>query len=204
MTRSNTIALDCDGVLLDYGRAYGGAWKRAFGEDPILQNPHSYWPMDRWGIPRLSGQKLDQFRSVFNEAFWSTIPAIDGALEACHTLVRAGYALVCVTALEAHNLSARKRNLMSLGFPIADVIATDSTVSDVSPKASVLHQLRPVAFVDDYAPYLVGVSTEIHRALILRDPIGSPNVGDALAHADSMHDNLLQFAKGWCADSERA
>jgi phosphoglycolate phosphatase-like HAD superfamily hydrolase len=198
MTPSKTIALDCDGVLLDYSLAYGNAWWRAFGEHPTLQSPNSYWPINRWGVPRLSGQMLEQFRTSFDDEFWSTIPAVEGALDACHQLVKAGYELVCVTALEELNLNARKHNLKNLGFPISEVIATDSMQSDVSPKASVLNQLKPVAFVDDYAPYLVGVSREIHKALILRDPIGSPNVGEALLHADSTHTNLRDFGEGWC------
>jgi hypothetical protein len=52
--------------------------------------------------------------------------------------------------------------------------------------------------VDDYGPYLVGVSKEIHKALILRDLIGSPSVGVALLHPDSTHTNFRDFAKGWC------
>jgi beta-phosphoglucomutase-like phosphatase (HAD superfamily) len=32
------IALDCDGVLLDYAAAYPAAWKAAFGEDLVLKN----------------------------------------------------------------------------------------------------------------------------------------------------------------------
>lgn len=192
---SNIIALDCDGVLLDYAVAYANAWFRAFGEHPTLKDPHAYWPMDRWGIPCLTGQELEQFRSVFNEEFWSTIPAIDGALESCHQLVSFGYELVCITALEERNLNARKRNLSDLGFPIAEVIATDNLVSHQSPKAAWLNRLKPIAFVDDFAPYLVGVSDEIHKALIVRDPVGSPNVGDALKHADSTHLSLRHFVE---------
>lgn len=154
--------------------------------------------MDRWGVPRLAGEKLEQFRNAFNDDFWSTIPAIDGAQEACHSLVSAGFELICVTALAEHNLSARKRNLNSLGFPIVDVIATDSTTVHQSPKADVLNALQPVAFVDDFAPYLVGVSKGIHKALVLREPEGSPNEGDALKLADSTHMNLVEFAERWC------
>jgi phosphoglycolate phosphatase-like HAD superfamily hydrolase len=198
MKRSKTIALDCDGVLLDYAVAYGQAWASAFGEQPTLTNPHAYWPMDRWGVPRLAGEKLEQFRKAFNDDFWSTIPAIEGALEACDSLVSAGFELICVTALSEHNLSARKRNLNSLGFPIVDVIATDSTMVHQSPKADALHALQPVAFVDDFAPYLVGVGKDIHKALVLREADGSPNVGDALKLADSTHMNLAEFAELWC------
>ena len=39
---SHIIALDCDGVLLDYDRAYASAWQRAFGEFPREVEPLAY------------------------------------------------------------------------------------------------------------------------------------------------------------------
>jgi hypothetical protein len=66
-----------------------------------------------------------------------------------------------------------------------------------SPKAATLSELKPVAFVDDYAPYLVGIDGAIHKALVIRDPVGSPNTGDALNHSDSQHADLLDFARWW-------
>jgi beta-phosphoglucomutase-like phosphatase (HAD superfamily) len=36
------IALDADGVLLDYGLAYAGAWERAFGQYPRERDPQAY------------------------------------------------------------------------------------------------------------------------------------------------------------------
>ncbi len=193
---SRLIALDCDGVLLDYGSAYGLAWERAFGSRPMVVNAHAYWPMDRWGVPRLSGPALDQLRQAFDDRFWSSIPAVKGAVEACEQLVRAGYELICVTALDARNLSARQRNLRELGFPLSQVYATDSlyTASGASPKAALLNQLQPACFVDDYAPYLVGVDDQIHKVLITRDPDGSPNTGPLLDLADACFCDLRAFA----------
>lgn len=193
---SRLIALDCDGVLLDYASAYGRAWERAFGDRPTLVNPHAYWPMDRWGVPRLSGQSLEHFRAVFDETFWRTIPAVDGAVEACEQLVRAGYELICVTALEARHLEARRHNLRELGFPLSQVYATDSvpTASGASPKAALLNDLQPACFVDDYAPYLLGVDERVHRVLIMRDPEGSPNTGPLLELADACFPDLRAFA----------
>jgi len=196
-TQAFTIALDCDGVLLDYATAYGAAWQRAFGEHPTLQDPYAYWPMDRWGVPRLSGEALQRFRAAFDEEFWSTIPPVAGAVEACELLVSKGYRLVCVTALEDRFAQSRTQNLQRLGFPIHRVIATGNDASVRSPKADVLASLGPVAFVDDYAPYLAGIDEGIHRSLIVRDPVGSPNVGEALAHSDSQHADLLEFARWW-------
>jgi phosphoglycolate phosphatase-like HAD superfamily hydrolase len=197
LTASKIIALDCDGVLLDYNAAYPRAWERAFGELPQLRNPHGYSPFVRWGIPRLDGIELDRLRACFDEEFWSTIPAIPSALEACRVLVNQGYQLVCVTALSDRFAEARTQNLRSHGFPIKRVITTKGDAVSGSPKATALNALKPDAFVDDYLPYMVGVDPRIHRALVMRDPDGSPNVGEYMVLVDSQHSNLLSFAEQW-------
>ena len=51
------MAIDADGVLLNYHAAYGLAWKRAFGEMPEIRNANAYWPMEYWKVERLSGAK---------------------------------------------------------------------------------------------------------------------------------------------------
>lgn len=196
-----TIAIDGDGVLLDHNTAYAHAWQRAFGKLPALRNPNAYWPMERWAVQRLTGASLERLRAAFNEDFWSTIPAVPGALEACELLAGLGYELVCVTALDERFSGARARNLQSLGFPIARVITTDNIAATRSPKAEALNMLKPVAFVEDYAPYLVGVDSSIHLALIMRDSDGSPNTGELLQLPDSQHTDLWDFAKWWKVSS---
>lgn len=193
----NLIALDCDGVLLDYNRAYAGVWHRAFGQWPKERNPHAYWAVDRWEVERLSGARLDQLRAAFDEDFWSTIPAIPGALDACQLLSANGWELVCVSALHPQFAEARLRNLADQGFPIERVIATSAGSGQGSPKADALAQLRPVAFVDDYLPYFLGIPAEIHAALVLREPHGTPNVGPELQSIHSTHANLAAFADWW-------
>ena len=102
------VALDADGVLLDYNMAYAGAWERAFGVYPQEKDPHAYWAIDRWQVERLAADRLQRFRNCFDESFWSGIPAIEGAVQACHVLTRAGYELVCVSALPARFRQARR------------------------------------------------------------------------------------------------
>ena len=63
------IALDADGVLLDYHLAYADAWQRAFGEYPAERDPQAYWPMDRWKVPKLRLWRRSRFRSEFGELF---------------------------------------------------------------------------------------------------------------------------------------
>ena len=191
------IALDADGVLLNYHQAYQLAWQRAFDVLPALRDPMAYWPIDRWDVRRLNGNELDQFRRCFDYQYWANIPAIEGALHACQRLHEAGYDLVCVSAIKPEFLAARQQNLRDLGFPIEWVIATASEDSKRSPKALALRELAPIAFVDDYLPYLRGIPGDLHAALILREPNGSPNVGEETALAHSTHSNLADFADWW-------
>lgn len=197
MTRG-IVALDGDGVLLDYHAAYPLAWQRVFGTFPRLRDKDAYWPHDRWDVPRLEGDQLANFRAAFDDAFWSTIPPIPGALKACKQLTEAGYELVCVTALAPEFQNARRLNLESSGFPIQRVITTSSQVLDgISPKAGVIKELGAVAFVDDYLPYHQGIHIETHLALVTREPNGSPNTGDGLRVVNSTHEDLAAFAVSW-------
>jgi phosphoglycolate phosphatase-like HAD superfamily hydrolase len=193
------IALDADGVLLDFHLGYASAWQRAFGVVPVERDPLAYWPMDRWEVDRLDPARRLQFRAAFDEHFWTTVPAIAGAVEACHRLRDAGFDLVCVSALEAEFEAARLRNLRDLGFPIERVIATGNAAGDRSPKADTIEALQPIAFVDDYVPYMRGVPGHVHTALVLRAPNGSPNTGPDMALAKSVHDDLAGFANHWLA-----
>jgi phosphoglycolate phosphatase-like HAD superfamily hydrolase len=197
------IALDGDGVLLDYNLAYAHAWERAFGVRPELIDANAYWPMDRYQVPHLNGTAMEKLQAARGDLFWSSMQAIDGALDACNRLVDAGYELVCVTAIKTEFLNARIQNIRELGFPIERVISTPREGhGSTSPKAGALAELMPLVFVDDLAPYLRGIPQEVHAALILRDPNGSPNVGEALALADSTHANLAAFATWWVEQSK--
>lgn len=198
------IALDADGVLLDFHLGYAAAWQRAFGRVPAVRDPLAYWPIDRYEVEKLDDAGRAHFRTHFDELFWTTVPAIDTSVEACHRLHDGGFDLVCVSALDAPWQSARLRNLRDHGFPIERVIATGNASGERSPKADAIAELGPVAFVDDYLPYFRGVPVHIHRALVLRAPNGSPNIGDELATAHSVHDDLAAFAAHWLSrDIER-
>ncbi|WP_043004437.1 HAD family hydrolase [Comamonas testosteroni] len=198
MNASRIIAVDADGVLLDYNLAYASAWERVFGERPALKRPGAYWAMDRWGVASLQGEALSRFRASLDAQFWSSIPAIAGALQACEQLCDAGYELVCVSAIQPQFAEARQVNLRRLGFPISRVIATSgSAAPGPSPKAQALAQLQPLAFVDDFLPYFDGVDARIHKALVLREQGGSPNTGPGLQAIDSTHATLADFSPWW-------
>jgi hypothetical protein len=50
---------------------------------------------------------------------------------------------------------------------------------------------------DDFLSYLRGIPGNIHAALILREPNGSPNVGANLPWAHSRHADLADFTLWW-------
>ena len=197
--RRPLIALDADGVLLDFHLGYAGAWRRAFGTLPAERDPLAYWPIDRWSVDRLDADGRAHFRRHFDDEFWSSVPVIEGALAACHRLHDAGFDMVCVSALDAPFEAARLRNLREAGFPIERVIATGNAAGERSPKADAIATLRPEAFVDDYLPYFRGVPEDVHAALVQRAPNGSPNEGPELSIVSSVHDDLGGFVDYWLA-----
>ncbi|MBW4046846.1 MAG: HAD family hydrolase [Proteobacteria bacterium] len=197
MKRHPLLALDADGVLLDYLDRYADAWRDAFGARPAVRDPLGYGPLERWDVPRLDADGRARFRKHFGVDFWSSLPAMSGAVEACTRLHDAGFELVCVSALDVAFEASRLKNLRALGFPVERVYATPHDGGDRSPKADRLAALRPLAFVDDYLPYLRGVPSHVHTALIIRGVTGSPNVGPELTLAKSTHSDLAAFAEFW-------
>lgn len=154
------IVLDCDGVLLDYNLAYASQWKRVFGTYPREKDPKGFFPWERWDIHMFDDEQKKKWNDHSDFHFWSTMPAIPGALESCRRLVEYGYDLVCVTALDPEHLEARKKNLVDLGFPLNDVIAT-GRMAEGNPKAAIINKLAPDFFVDDHLPYFESIHPDI-------------------------------------------
>ncbi len=198
MNNKQIIALDADGVLLDYHVAYRNVWQKTFGYLPALIDPNAYFSLHMWDVPFLDASGQELLRRHQDAAFWSTMPAIAGAVDAATKLHAAGYELVCVTAVPQEYAYARLANLKALGYPIESVVAANTTADPGrSVKADALVDLQPVVFVDDFAPYLRGVPENIHRALVMREPNGSPNIGEDLKLAHSTHADLAAFAEWW-------
>ena len=104
-----------------------------------------------------------------------------------------------MSALHDQFSKARLKNLRDHGFPIEKVFTTGNLPGEHSPKAKIIDEIKPVAFVDDYLPYMSGIRSETHTALILREPNGSPNTGPGLDSVGSTHVNLAAFTEWWLA-----
>ena len=142
------IALDADGVLLNYNDMFGKVWNKATGATISCVEPRAYHATNYWGVEK--PHKEHPFWDVFDKEGWNTMFAMEGAVEACQMLVNAGHKLVCVTSMPAHRQADRLANLKALGFPIDEVIATGHCEDRLrNPKKEAIERLGPDWFVDD-------------------------------------------------------
>lgn len=146
--KSLLIALDADGVLVNYNEAFGRMWERFFNTKLTCVEPRAYHATTYWGV------EAPEFNHPFWEFFdnhgWEDMPAMPDAVDACHRLVEAGHRLVCVTSMPSHRHASRLANLRALGFPIDQVIATGHCADrTANPKKAAIEALGPDWFVDD-------------------------------------------------------
>jgi len=184
------IALDCDGVLLDYNEAYARCWKRAFGEKLTIKNRDAYYAYNQYDCKFTSDEQKAQF-DIFKDTdeFWSDIGLLPGVYTACHILVNEGYKLVCVTKMDNKFKDARVQNFAAYGLPISETYCEDD-------KLETLLKLNPEALVDDKDENFRGLDkTDIHCALIDRNQYDSPNGN--LNNVNSYHASLRDFVEWW-------
>lgn len=194
---NNLITIDGDGVMVDYTTAYGRRWAQCFGTIPRVLDANAYWPRDVYSVEELEGERLEKFRHHGGDAFWQSFDALPGAVEACLKLSKAGFDLVCVTALTPQYGPARLANLRNLGFPIDKVYATGDDHDGRNPKQELINELKPAAFVDDYLHYMQGIDPAVHTALIEAGKNKSPNWDSKYQPPKGIYKNLLAFADWW-------
>lgn len=194
LEKKGLIALDADGVLLDYNTTYGKIWHLHFNEILNIKEPTAYHSTTYWGVE--NPPKTDPFWDSFDEHGWMDMAPMEGAVEACHRLVDAGYELVCVTSMPAHRMESRLTNLRNLGFPIKRVIAT-GTLEDktINPKKKTIEKLMPLYFVDDELRKLKELPSSVNCVLIDPGHIDSPNEGQDASYLFKTVETLLDFAK---------
>ena len=193
----DVIAIDGDGVIFNWNDAYASLWKRCFNEEVVVHDEKAYYAIDRFKVPKLVGEKHQHFRSSRDEQFWTTMPILPGAIEACYLLIDAGFELVMVTAADHSTREYRQHNLTSMGVPISKVYTVSDKPTTISPKAKVLEELRPLVFIDDYLPYFKGIRPSIYKVLIDRNKEcpNNPNQGVGRKHIQMFSDSLLDYAQ---------
>lgn len=203
---ANLAVLDADGVLLDYHQGYARAWKKAFGRTPRVIDDRAYHAHHRFDVEQLEGQAYEDFKRIgFDEDTWSTMPALEGAVEATLLLRGAGMRIICVSALPAEFAQARLRNLLDLGMPIDGVVGTGYASNGENPKAPYLQQMRPALFVDDYWLYHKDVPAGTFKALVDSGAHGSPNLhADPAVAIDGRYKSLLHATEEFLRNRKSA
>lgn len=186
-----TIALDADGVLLDYNLAWGTLWQQAYGRPLECVEPNAYHATTYWGV-EMPDQSHD-FWALFDHCGWRNMPAKPGAVEACQRMASAGHRLVCVTSMPVHHQHTRLANLKDLGFPIEQVIATGAGRKGENPKREAIERLAPDWFVDDELRKLKDLA-RVKCALIDPGHPDSPNHGHDDTFIQFRVPTLLEFA----------
>jgi hypothetical protein len=193
--RDKTIVLDGDGVVFDYRQAYPAVWKKAFGTEIKMVEPNAYHAHTAHGVKFETPAQETRFFAFFDEEAWATMPLMEGAAEACALLVDCGYRLVIVSSMNPKFAGARLRNCELHNLPISEVFAV-RRVGIGNPKLPILHELQPVALVDDLKDNFEGLQPSIHSAFINYGRFDCPSIGHEVI-PDSEHRSLLDFARFW-------
>ncbi|CAF1248900.1 unnamed protein product [Rotaria sordida] len=195
------IALDCDGVLLDYQTTFPQIYRKVFGKQLTLVSPKSYRATTRYGVT-FTPEEKSQFNAAWDVDGWRTMSMHDGALEACHLLDAAGYELVCVTALRACFIEHRLENFRLHGFPIDRIISTrrDIESSDNNPKKQAIEQLHPIVFVDDKKRNFQDIEGVQTKFVFIDHELENDPHRDANIHYNAKYPSLLAFVKDFLKD----
>lgn len=186
------IALDCDGVLLDYNHTFGIVYEKSFGIKPKIANCNAYHAVNYYDLSMNEDEK-NIFYSVFDKEGWKNMQALPQAIEAVDLLNDLGFEIVCVTAMPLHAENDRLFNLKNLGFKIDKVIATGGSINGKNPKKKYIEELNPQYFVDDLLHNFHDIEADTKFVLIEWKSFDNPNNGLDLNIAHYKHDNLYNF-----------
>lgn len=190
MPKPNVIAVDVDGVLVEFLSGFERAFEATIGRPAVRISPS--WALDvAYGI---SAAELDAvWRAVAAMHIYRDLPPLPGAFEALRMLDDAGYEVHAVTAIEPQYWDDRYENLSALGFKGNSIHAVGH-----GPKTPVLQQLRPVLFADDQVKHLHQAPFVPNRVWIHTQDEQFPEIGGVHTHEAP---SLLEFVQHWLEDA---
>lgn len=164
LKNSFKIALDVDGVILDFIRS----WEDCMGESGVDfdKKGHIYNLQERY---QLSESHLDFVWNNFNKnaKWWSSIPERAGAIEAVNNLLISQHKVSIVTAIEEDVLPLRMKNFELLGIKVnrEDITLTPHSMKKGKMEAYI--RLKPDVVIDDHWDCLLdaknaGILIRIH------------------------------------------
>lgn len=185
---SKIIALDVDGVLLDFMNPFDIAAKEVFGcKINKDRNEHG---MEQYDLLQRASINQDQLFEIFDymikTKMYSKFPALPGAVEAIAKIQAAGFDIYNVTAIPDGVRDQRLKNLQdALNFKPKEIICVGMGKS----KKEALEELRPQIFIDDRLHYLEEVPFIYHLGWIDR----KEHQGDCRATVDAHSHSILDW-----------
>lgn len=140
------IALDVDGVLLDFEGSWRAVAERVLGQ-PLVQVAPDYQLMPRYGLSRSQCARV--WHAFVTQKTWERLTPLKDHIAVAQRLSQQ-HELHLVTAIPATLALARRRNLLDLGL-------RDFTLHCVGlkgHKAATLSAIAPDLYVDDRLRHL--------------------------------------------------
>lgn len=179
------IVLDCDGVLLDYNETYGRVLNNFFQKEISIKDSLAYHAENYYELVWKNNTERETFFEYFNIHGWSNMKALPKALEATQLLKDMGYHICVVTSIPQTAKNMRKTNLLELGFPIDEVIATGKKEGLNNPKKKYIENISPEYFVDDLLVNFQDINSSTNFVLI--DIPAKDNPNNLLKNTISLH-----------------
>lgn len=156
------IALDVDGVLLDYAGSLD-LWMRSHFSYMTPAKQNIYALHERYNIPHLY---MEPLANLFAESeHFRTLSPYRNAIPNVRKLYEAGHRLVAVTACNSTEIT-KKLRYENLEARFGNAISEVHFVGVDRPKREVLAKLRPDAFVDDLPEHIITAPNDTKKFLM--------------------------------------
>lgn len=149
-----TIALDTDGVTLDFVPTWHRVAEQVLGRNLKEMNPASYSMHKKLNITKAEGDLV--WAEFYRNGSLAQLAPVPGAVEAVIEL-KLHYNLVAVTAIDPVYTKLCEQNLADHGMAMPVV-----AVGMSGCKRETLHRIRPILYVDDMVHHLKTAPTSTH------------------------------------------
>jgi len=139
------IALDIDGVLLDFDKHWR-EFASVFLQRDLVRLNNEYWLESRYGITKEDSDAV--WAAFFEQEKWATIEPYQCALDMIAILHGQGHEIVCVTAAPEAVEVQRRMSLQHLGLEAHEIEFTGYH-HEGNTKHEALTRHAPDIFVDD-------------------------------------------------------
>ncbi len=177
------IALDTDGVILNFGDNYVNFAEKILGKK--LNHNIAKYPLQ--DLLQVSTQEADYVWEQFNKLNeWERIPPFKDVEKAIEIINDFKLEVYIVTSIDEQHKLARKKNLNSIGLYPKEIICVGANHGH---KNKVITEINPVAFADDRLDHL-------HRSQEVEHLVWIDQKQEQVISFDSYHarvDSLYQW-----------